>query len=53
MDYTTEDFKNLNEIEKEEYTRHILEMDASVTDYVKNVFLKLENIEDNVVFAEQ
>ena len=52
MDFSYEELRDLNSVDKDDYIRKILEEDAQTSNYIKKVFDDAEDIQDKLVETE-
>lgn len=52
MDFTYEELQGLDAHVKDDYINRILNEDAQISSYIKNVFEKIEDTEDKLVDIE-
>lgn len=49
MDFSYEQLQDLDTSTKDEYMKRILNEDAQISSYIKNVFEKIEDTEDKII----
>ena len=52
MDFTYEQLQDIDDVTKDEYMKRILNEDAQVSTYIKNILEKIEDVEDKIVETE-